>query len=59
MDLIGDLLCGQPEGALEQENGGRWLEILTHSIQSQVWYVHPAWDSTIIGESKPQTGYKP
>lgn len=42
MDLIGDLLCGQPEGALDQENGGRWLEILTHSIQSQVWYVHSA-----------------
>ncbi|KAF3386178.1 putative sterigmatocystin biosynthesis P450 monooxygenase [Penicillium rolfsii] len=37
MDLIGDLLCGQPEGALKQENGGRWLEILTHAIQSQVW----------------------
>ncbi|KAJ5603974.1 hypothetical protein N7537_006930 [Penicillium hordei] len=37
MDLIGDLLCGQPEGALQQENGGRWLDILTQSIQSQVW----------------------
>ncbi|KAM3504137.1 hypothetical protein MY10362_003758 [Beauveria mimosiformis] len=37
MDLIGDLLCGQPDGALQREDGGRWLEILTHSIQSQVW----------------------
>ncbi|KAJ5195942.1 hypothetical protein N7449_006421 [Penicillium cf. viridicatum] len=37
MDLIGDLICGQPEGALQRENGGRWLEILTQLIQSQVW----------------------
>ncbi|KAM3549100.1 hypothetical protein MY1884_008890 [Beauveria asiatica] len=37
MDLIRDLLCGQPDGALQREDGGRRLEILTHSIQSQAW----------------------
>ncbi|KAM5343381.1 hypothetical protein ACJ41O_011918 [Fusarium nematophilum] len=36
LDLISDLICSQPEGALERGNGGRWLEILTHSIQGQV-----------------------
>ena len=36
MDLIADLLCGQPDGALDKEDGGPWLNILTNSIQGQV-----------------------
>ncbi|KAJ5703186.1 hypothetical protein N7488_010734 [Penicillium malachiteum] len=28
MDLITDLICGQPQGALDQENGVRWGEYL-------------------------------
>lgn len=39
MDLIADLLCGQPEGALEKEDGGFWLNILSNVYQGQVLYI--------------------
>ncbi|RMJ29047.1 Cytochrome p450 [Aspergillus sp. HF37] len=37
LDLISDIVCGQPANALERENASPWLDILTASIQSQVW----------------------
>ncbi|KPM46345.1 hypothetical protein AK830_g83 [Neonectria ditissima] len=36
LDLISDVVCSRPEGALEREDGGTWLDILARSIQSQV-----------------------
>lgn len=39
LDLISDIVCSQPANALERENASPWLDILTASIQSQVWYV--------------------
>ncbi|RJE23611.1 Cytochrome p450 [Aspergillus sclerotialis] len=37
LDIVSDIVCGEPARALERENGGPWLNILTASIQSQVW----------------------
>ncbi|KAJ5729624.1 uncharacterized protein N7483_004132 [Penicillium malachiteum] len=37
MDLITDLICGHPQGALDQKNGGKWLEILTQANNLVRW----------------------
>lgn len=38
MDLISDIVFGQPDNALEKEDGGKWLFVLTNAIRSQVLY---------------------
>ncbi|KAJ5618269.1 hypothetical protein N7528_006912 [Penicillium herquei] len=64
MDLITDLICGQPQGALDQENGGNWLDILTRTIQSQVWtqaletYNLVRWGEYLIPKARLTAAYE-
>ncbi|KAK0506872.1 hypothetical protein JMJ35_010726 [Cladonia borealis] len=48
IDLISDMMFGQPEGALEREKGGSWVDYLIGAIQSQVWL--QALDSYSLGQ---------
>lgn len=41
LDQISDVVCREPAMALVRESGSPWLEVLTSSIQSQVWLVDP------------------
>ncbi|THC96957.1 hypothetical protein EYZ11_003565 [Aspergillus tanneri] len=58
LDLIADLICGQPDGCLRKEDGGVWLDILRNVIQSQVWmqaletYGLARWSSYLLPKAR-------